>query len=144
MTNTTPDDLRASLAAARAELREALREAADGWDRLSVSGDGEVWTARQTAEHVIPGEAHYATLVCTACGYPGVEFDPRAAYETAGQAIAALDAVVELSNKKLKYVTETDLEKSHEGWTTAQFMSANAAHLRTHAAQLREAAGVSR
>jgi len=134
----TPDELREDLASARADFRDALSEVAAGWERVPP-GDG-AWSPRQTAEHAIPGEAHMTTLVCTACGYPGVEFDPKPVYTTADDAVAALDAMVELTNKKLKYVTEGDLVKTYEQWTSAQFLAHSANHLREHAQQMREAA----
>lgn len=140
----TPDELRADLAEGRKVLREALAAASSGWERKPAGGEGEAaWSARETAEHVIPAEAHFTTLVCTACGYPGVEFDPRPSYATTDDAIKAFDEMVERCNKKLKYVTEGDLEKSHEGWTSAHFMVAAANHVRDHATQIRAAAGVS-
>ncbi|MFN0095567.1 MAG: DinB family protein [Dehalococcoidia bacterium] len=141
----TPDELRAAIADGRAALRSALEAAASGdWEKRPASGEGEAaWSARETAEHTVEIEALFATAVCTACGYPGVEF-AKPSYATPAEAIAGLEAVTELTNKKLKYVSETDLEKVHDQWkrSAADIMGVNAHHLNDHAAQIRTAAGV--
>ena len=134
----TPDELRAPIAAARAKLEEAIRSAADNWE---TTLPGDEWTARQAAEHVIPSEAFFATAVCTACGYPGIEFEQRQ-LASAEEALAALTAVCELSDGRLKHVTREDLEHKHERMgSVADILRFNAEHLEEHAAQIASASG---
>jgi uncharacterized damage-inducible protein DinB len=139
----TPDELRAALEEARKEFRTALPEVDGAWEQQPASGEGEeAWSPRQVAQHVVAAEAYFTTAVCTACGYPGVD-QVNPDYANATAALSAFDEVVEMCNKKLKYVTETDLEKTHERWgNVEQIMQINAGHLRDHAAQMRAAAGV--
>jgi hypothetical protein len=146
----TPDEVRAEIAAGRETFRAALQAAAAGdWERTpegegrTRSGDPEAaWSARKVAEHAIPAEAFFATAVCTACGYPGVEFSNRS-YASAAEALTAFDEVIEVTNKKIKYVTETDLEKPQDGFgSVLALMSYQPVHLTEHAAQLKAAAGV--
>lgn len=140
----TPDELRAAIAEGRQVLRAALEAASRGdWEKKPAAGEGEgAWSAREVAQHVIPAEAYFATEICVACGYPGVEFTNRS-YATPAEALAALDEVIEISNKKIKYVTETDLEKPHNAFGSVEgIMSYEAVHLAEHAAQIRAAAGV--
>jgi hypothetical protein len=138
----TPDELRAAIAEGRTALKDAIAAAAQGWER-APGGEGEAsWTARQAAEHAIPVEAFFTSAVCSACGYPGVD-EVKGSYPTAADALKHLDEVVEMCNKKLKYVSETDLEKKHERFgSAADLLAGNAKHLQEHAAQIRAAAGV--
>ena len=139
----TPDELRAAIADGRETLRAALEAAKGGdWNRAG-EGEGEAaWSAREAAQHVINSEAFFATATCEACGYPGVEYDRRP-LETPAAALAALDEVIEITNKKIKYVTDTDLEKPHDGFGTVEALLAyQAVHLQEHAEQLKAAAAV--
>ena len=133
----TPDELRATLAEARAAFREAIEDAEMGWRR--ASGEGE-WTAQEVAEHVIAIEARITTMVCEACGYPGVEAGkPDCASSI--EAVDEFDAVVNRCDARLQYVTAEDLEKAHENFgNVAGIFEMNVAHLVEHNAQLREAA----
>lgn len=129
----TPDELRAPIAAARVRLEAAIRAAAANWEGPIPDHD---WTARATAEHVIPAEAFFATAICTACGYPGVEIE-SGSYETADDALTALTAVSELSDGRLKYITPEDLENKHERWgSVTELLVGNAQHLEEHSAQI--------
>ena len=65
----TPDELRASIAEAREALRSSIAAAGDRWE---VTADDD-WTPRKTAEHAIAAEVYFATEVCAACGYPGLD-----------------------------------------------------------------------
>ncbi len=139
----TPDELRAALAEARADFRKAISDAAGAWEKTPAQGEGEeAWSPRQAAEHAIAAEAYFTSAICKACGYPGVDrVEP--AYAGADEAIRAFDEVVEMCNKKLQYITETDLEKSHERFGTVEnLMQVNAGHMREHAAQMRAVAGM--
>jgi hypothetical protein len=137
----TPDELRAAIAEGRSELKAAISAAAGAWE-TSPGGAGEdAWSARQAAEHVIPTEGFFTTAVCKACGYPGLE-RITGSYPTAADALKHLDDVIEITNKKLKYVTETDLEKRDERFgSAADLMAMSASHLKDHAVQIRAAAG---
>ncbi|MBI5948135.1 MAG: DinB family protein [Chloroflexi bacterium] len=138
----TPDELRAALADGRAALKAAIEAATAAWETQPASGEGEAaWSPRQVAEHAIPVEAYYTTVICKVCGYPGVD-RVTASYATAAEALAGLDAVVEMCNKKLKYVSETDLVKSDEKYgSCASLLKSNITHLNDHAAQIRAVAG---
>lgn len=139
----TPDELREELAGARAALRAALEAASPAkWEVAPGTGEGEeAWSARRAAEHAIGSEAFFTTAVCTACGYPGVEA-VNPSYATPAEAVAGLDAMIELTNKKLKYVTAEDLEKKDERMgTSAAIIELMASHLHDHAAQILAAAG---
>ncbi len=139
----TPDELRGAIAEGRETLRAAL-EAADAanWEKAPATGEGEAaWSARQAAEHVIGAEAFFTNAICTACGYPGVEFTNRS-YETPAAAVAALAEVTELTNKKLKHVTEGDLAHKHDRFGSVEgLMTVSAGHLKDHAAQILASAG---
>lgn len=138
----TPDELRTAIAEGRATLRAALA-AANGaaWEMEPGSGEGEAaWSARQAAEHVIGAEAFFTNAVCTACGYPGVEFTNRS-YATPAAATAALAEVSALTDAKLKHVTESDLGHLHDRFGSVEgLMKTSAGHLRDHAAQILAAA----
>jgi antitoxin (DNA-binding transcriptional repressor) of toxin-antitoxin stability system len=140
----TPDELRAELAAARRDFADALRAVQAGtWERRPASGEGEdAWSAREAAEHCIAADVAYASAVCLACGYPGLErFE--AMFATPGDALAGLEQASALADGRLKYVTDKDLEMQNQrGITVAQIMTHGATHFRDHAAQIRTAAGV--
>ena len=141
----TPDELREHIAAGREVLRAALEavKAAD-WEKKPAEGDdGEAaWSPREVAQHAIGSEAFFATATCVACGYPGVEFDNRS-YANADEALVALNEVIEVTNKKIKYVTDTDIEKPQDGFGTVEaLLTYQAVHLKEHAEQLRAAAGL--
>ncbi len=133
----TPDELRATLAGARAAFREAIEESEMGWRR--GPGDG-AWTAQEVAEHVIEIEALITTMVCEACGYEGIEAGkPDCASFI--EAIDEFDAVVDRCDAKLKHVTPEDLEKPHKRFgNVAAIFEMNVQHLVEHTAQLLEAA----
>ncbi len=133
----TPDELRAALAEARATFRAAIEEAEMGWRR--VPGDGE-WTAQEVAEHVIQTEARITSMVCEACGYPGVEAgEPDCASSI--EAVDEFDAVVSRCDAKLQHVTPEDLEKPHEMFGNVEgVFEMNVQHLVEHTAQLLGAA----
>lgn len=134
----TPDELRAPIAAGRVKLEAAIRAAAPNWESQSPGDD---WSPRTAAEHVIPAEAFFATAICKACGYPGVEME-RGSYDSAEDALTALVAVSELSDGRLKYITQEDLENKDERMgSVADMLTMAAAHLEEHASQIESAAG---
>ena len=136
----TPDELRADLAAAKQEFEEALKAAGEGWERKPASGEGEdAWSPRQAAEHCIGADVGYATAVCLACGYPGLE-RWQGSYATPEEALAGFGEARALSEGRLKYVTEKDLAMQNQrGYSVEQMIAANAQHFRDHAAQIRAA-----
>lgn len=134
----TPDELRAALAEGRAAMREAIEAAEMGWRH--APGEGQ-WTAQEVAEHVIDTEARITTMICEACGYPGIDAGaPDCASSI--EAVDEFDAVVNRCDGKLKHVTAEDLRKPHDQFGTVEgIFEMNARHLVEHAAQIREAAG---
>lgn len=133
----TPDELRTALAGARAAMRDAIEAAEMGWRRSP--GEGQ-WTAQEVAEHVIDTEARITTMICEACGYPGIDAGaPDCASSI--EAVDEFDAVVDRCDGKLKYVTAEDLRKPHDHFGTVEgIFEMNVQHHVEHAAQLREAA----
>lgn len=135
----TPDELRAAIEEGREELRSALRAASPAtWETKPPAGDGEdSWSPRQAAEHVIGAELFFATEVCAACGYPGVEMK-RFSLESPQDALAAFDEAAATAHGRLKYVSETDLAHKSERFNTdvAGVLGIHAHHLKEHAAQI--------
>lgn len=142
---STPDELRAKIAEGRAAFRAALEAATGCWEVAPESGEGEAaWSPRQVAEHAIPTEVYFASALCEACGYPGVQWEGSRSYATSAEAVDAFDAAVAIANGRLKYVTETDLPKKkadEKARTAQQWMEISAYHMNDHANQLRAAAG---
>ena len=140
----TADELRAGIDGGRAALRIAIQTTADNWETPKGTGDdgGPGWSPRQVAEHVIPSEMMFANGVCAACGYDGPD-NPLSSTEfaTADDALAALDAIAEAANSKIKYVQDEELGKSQGGEgmaavPVAGLMAMNTWHLADHAAQI--------
>jgi hypothetical protein len=78
----------------------------------------------------------FASQVCAACGYPGLDAWP-ADYESPSAALEGLEAAAAKADGRLKYVTETDLPMKHEQMgTVVDIMTLNANHLKEHAAQI--------
>lgn len=137
----TPDGLRADLAAAKQEFEDAVRVSGAVWERKPAGGEGEdAWSPREAAEHCIGSDVFYATAVCLACGYPGLE-RWQASYATPEEALAGFAQARAQSEGRLKYVTDKDLLiKNERGYSVEQLIAANTAHFRDHAAQIRAAA----
>lgn len=133
----TPDELRGTLAEARSTFREAIEAAEMGWRRGPADG---AWTAQEVAEHVIEIEARITSMICEACGYPGIE-SGKPDCASSIEAVDEFDAVVSRCDDKLKYVTPEDLEKTHEMFgNVAGIFEMNVAHLVEHLVQMQEAA----
>lgn len=131
----TPDELRTTITASRDELRQAIHAASARWNQPLPDDE---WTPRQAAEHAIGSEVRFASEVCIACGYPGL--DPwEANYVSANEALAGLEQAGAKADGRLKYVTDGDLLHVHEEWkaSVADIMAYHARHLREHAEQLR-------
>jgi hypothetical protein len=132
----SPDELRAHIAEGRTALRSAIQTSGDRWEQ-TIPGDD--WSPRKAAEHAIGAEVYFASEVCSACGYPGL--DPwTGSYATPADAIAGLDQAAAAADGRLKYVSDTDLVKSHpQMGTVTDIMTIDARHLLEHAEQLRGA-----
>jgi hypothetical protein len=138
----SPDELRAQLEESRSFFRAALGEIDPAaWEKQPASGEGEdAWSPRQAAQHAIGAEAFFTTAICTACGYPGVEA-PKPDFATPADAVKGFDEVVELTNKKLKYITVEDLAKPHDRFGSVEgLLKTDIGHLRDHAEQMKTAA----
>ena len=129
----TPDELRANLAAGRAALKEAISAAKDRWETSMAGGE---WAPRRAAEHAASTDVYYASEVCAACGYPGL--DPwEASYADAEAALAGVDAAAAKADGRLKYVTDKDLEMVHQKYgPVSALMGMAAEHMREHAEQI--------
>lgn len=137
----TPDELRADIAAARADFQSALEGASASWEKAPAPGaEGEdAWSPRQAAEHAIGADLYFASEVCGACGYPGLELS-RLSLATPAEAITSFAEASAKSDGRLKYVSENDLTMQHKSMgSVADVMALSASHLRDHAAQIRAA-----
>jgi hypothetical protein len=137
----TPDELRAKIATARQDFQSALEGAGAGWE-TKPTGDAEgedAWSPRQVAEHAIGADLYFASEVCGACGYPGLELS-RLSLATPADAITAFAEASAKSDGRLKYVSENDLTMQHKSMgSVADVMAIAASHLQEHAAQIRAA-----
>ena len=140
----TADELRAGISGGRAALKAAVAASAGNWETAKgTADDGEAgWSPRQVAEHVIPAEMMFANGICAACGYDGPN-NPLTSTEfaSAGDAIAAIDAMEAAFNSKVSYVQDEELGKSAggEGMGAAPvsaLMTMATWHLADHAAQM--------
>ncbi len=136
----TPDEVRAELAEARKLFVEALSGAGPGWERRPAGGEGEeAWSPRQAAEHCIGADVAYASAVCTACGYPGLE-RWQGSYATVAEAQRGFQDASAQADGRLKYVSDSDLAKTNQrGNSVEEMIRASAAHFRDHAAQIKAA-----
>ena len=141
----TADELRASVAAARAVLRTAITAAADNWETpKGVADDGEAgWSPRQAAEHAVPSEMMFADAICAACGYDGPEnpLGDAPSFASAAEALAALDAVTAAADSKVDYVQDAELGKETAAFgfdavSVAWLMEMDVWHLADHSAQM--------
>jgi hypothetical protein len=108
------------------------------WEKKPAeAAEGEdAWSPRQVAEHAIPSEIWWASEVCIACGYPGLE-PIEGNYPTAEAALEAFEAASAKADGRLKYVSDTDLEKVHERMgPVSRVMELNIDHLDGHAKQI--------
>jgi hypothetical protein len=130
----TPDELRAELAAGRAALKEAVAGAKARWETPLAESD---WSPRRAAEHAASADVYFASEVCGACGYPGLD-RWEASYADAGAALEGIDAAAAKADGRLKYVTDKDLEMVHEkiGPVSAVIKMATD-HLHEHAEQIK-------
>lgn len=139
----TPDELRADLAAAREEFQSALAGAGDTWEKVPPSPtEGEdSWSPRQVAEHAIGADVYFASEICGACGYPGLELAPLSLASPA-EALTALDEAAAKSDGRLKYVSDKDLTMQHKSMgSVADVMAISASHFRDHAQQIQTVQG---
>ncbi len=137
----TPDELRADIATARQDFHSALEGAGATWEtKPAANAEGEdAWSPRQVAEHAIGADLYFASEICGACGYPGLELS-RLSLATPAEAISAFTDASAKSDGRLKYVSETDLAMQHKSMgSVSDVMSIAAGHLRDHAAQIRAA-----
>ena len=141
----TADELRASVAAARAVLRTAITAAADNWETPKGAADdsGPGWSPRQAAEHAVPSEMMFADAICAACGYDGPEnpLGDAPSFASAADALAALDAVVAAADSKVEYVQDAELGKETAAFgfdavSVAWLMEMDVWHLADHSAQM--------
>lgn len=140
---SNPDELRAEIAAARQDFQSALETVGDAWETKPTGDvDGEdAWAPRQVAEHAIGADLYFASEICSACGYPGLEL-ARLSLATPAEALTAFADASTRSDGALKRVSEADLAKSHKSMgSVADVMSLVAGHLREHAAQINAIAG---
>ena len=132
----TPDELRDEITKAQDEFRSALDSAAEKWDQKSGGSEPD-WSPRQVAEHAVENELWYASEVCKACGYPGLDMT-EFTFATLDDAKAGFDEAAAKSRGRLQYISDADLEMKH--WrmgSVAGTMRSHANHLREHAAQMR-------
>ena len=99
-------------------MAAAIAASGETWERQPESGEGEeAWSPRKVAEHVIGAQMFYANAICEACGYDGLAspFDGDLSLATPAEAQTALEQASEAAHAKVKYVSDEDLAKPHEG-----------------------------
>lgn len=118
----TPDEIRTELSDARKEVLTVIEAVPEvNWKKLPASGLDE-WNIQQVAEHIIDAEIRLTIRVCDSCGYPGPESpfaDKGPQCPTRESGIEAFNKAVDVSNSKIKYITETDLAIERQGETHA-------------------------
>lgn len=132
------DALVERLRRARSGLREAIELAAASWERARRPrpGEGEVWTPRQVAEHVIEADTGYAGIVARTIEVAAPERvtpvlpSAAAALGACEQTGARFDAVLAALVAE-QLILETEL-----GVEVGDVLRGAAAHLREHARQL--------
>lgn len=129
------DELRAQIEQSHAALKAAM-EAADASKWEVVPEGDEAWSARQIAEHVIGGELGIVGGVADTMMGKAPD-RPELALASPADAVAALDAAVEASNKVTRYVEDRDLAKTvGEDSTIEARMELLAYHANDHAKQI--------
>jgi hypothetical protein len=140
----SPNELRADLVEARADLQSAFHDAHANWGKAPKSGDGEeAWSPMQAAEHTIETEIFFTSNIAVACGAPALEA-PGIDCSTPGNAAASLTRVSALCDHTLRHVSEPDLSKTYknaqgEPRTVEKALGIMASHAREHAQQIRDA-----
>jgi len=139
-----PNDLRADLVEARADLQTAFHAAHQTWDRAPATGQAEeAWSPRQAAEHVIGIEVYFTLKIAVACGAAAID-GPAISCASPADAAAALTRVSALCDRTLRHVSEGDLGKTYQNSqgqsrTVEQALTVMASHAREHANQIRDA-----
>lgn len=99
------EELRSGISESRLALRRAIEGAAPRWER---SPDAEQWSPRQTAEHALAAELHFARELAAVTARGSVErreFD----LASAADALAALAEVSAATAPAFDAVTDGDL-----------------------------------
>jgi hypothetical protein len=137
-----PNELRADLIEARADLQAAFHDAHQNWEKAPKGGEGEdSWAPNQAAEHAIETEVYFTSSIAVACGAPALEA-PALDCSTPANAAATLTRVSALCDRTLRYVSEGDLAKTYKNpqgdlRTVEKALSIMASHDREHAEQIR-------
>ena len=129
------DELRAEIAAARAQLRAAIEGSADGWER---SPGGEAWSPRQIAEHAIRADVSFARYVAGATGQPGAD-EPREelSLPAGSDALAAIEQATGVADPVWAAVQDGQLALPAPPMDSVEdAMRTAGSHLRDHAQQI--------
>ena len=132
------EELRTSISAGQAALREAIAGAGEVWEQAPEGGEGEdSWSPRQAAEHVIGSEVLFVGAIAGAIDQAKPERAELALASTE-EALAALTAAVEVSARVYAAVTDDDLAKEAGGGnsTVESMMGIHAGHGADHAQQI--------
>lgn len=136
----TAEELRTSISAGQAALREAIAGAGDVWENAPDDGSEgeESWSPRQAAEHVIGSEVFFAGAIAGAIDQSGPE---RAELSLASteEALAALTAAVAASEQVYAALTDDDLAKEVGSGTVESLLEIHAGHGLDHAQQIASA-----
>lgn len=131
------DEIRASIAEGRAQLKAALDGAdASKWEQ--VGSGNEEWSPRKIAEHAIGSEGYFARGVSAAM--LGKEpAQQKLELASPAEAMAALEAAVAECDKVYRYVEDRDLEKAvgDNGATIGSMMGILASHAVEHANEIK-------
>jgi hypothetical protein len=117
------------------ELREQILEARDAFRSALAAAPWSDAVAGVVAE-AAKQELWYASAVCAACGYPGLEI-PEYAFANAEAAQEGYEAAVAKAQGRIKYVQDPELEKPYEKTgDVAGLLREYAQTVRAEAAQL--------
>ncbi len=136
------DGLRAEIAAARADVHDAIGEGAGAWGEAArVTGDEESWTVEQIASHVVENDYFFANQLAGVLEANELEAPPFD-YASADEALAGLHAAAAAAAPLLSGLEADDLGRE---WmmemTVTELLGAYAGHFREHAAQVRAILG---
>ena len=129
------DELRAEIAAGRAELRVAIEGSADRWEL--APGDAE-WSPRQIAEHAIRADVSFARYAAGAVGLPGAD-EPREELSLPGNsdALAAIERAMGVADPVWAAVQDGQLALPAPPMDRVEdVMRTAGSHLRDHARQI--------
>ncbi len=126
------DELKREIEAAHGELRRAIEGAGATWEQ---SPEGEEWSPRQIAEHVVGSALYFTSMVDEILGQPAQQ-RRQFSFASADEALAGLSEAEDASAVYGR-VQDADLEKPAPYMeNVAGAMGEAGSHAREHAQQI--------